>query len=236
MYYFVFDLDDTLYDQLEPFSRAFAKRFAQHMDKGISLNDLFKRNRYHADKVFEASAFGEMDMDDMYIYRMKYAMKDFGIDISDEEALGFQKDYKYYQGKITLPERIEKALDYCKNNDLFMGIITNGPSQHQRSKIEQLGLTRWIPANQMLVSGDYDFIKPSQEIFKTFEEKHGLNIEKTYYVGDSFANDIIGADRSGWKSIWMNHRKRERTDQTVYPDYTLKAEDSLVELIKEITA
>ncbi len=236
MYYFVFDLDDTLYDQLEPFSRAFAKRFEQHMDEDISLNDLFKRNRYYADKVFEASAFGEMDMDEMYIYRMKHAMKDFGIEISDEEALGFQKDYKHYQGKITLPKRIEKALDYCKKKDMFMGIITNGPSQHQRSKINQLGLTHWIPKNQMMVSGDYDFIKPSKQIFKTFEEKHALNLEKTYYVGDSFDNDIIGADKSGWKNIWMNHRNRARTDKAVYPDHILKEDDSLLQLIKAITS
>lgn len=229
---FVFDLDDTLYDQLEPFSLSVEKNLPTHT--GIPIVELYKKHRYYSDIVFEKSSSGEMKMRDMHVFRIKEALKEFNIDISDNEALKFQLDYESYQNQIIITPDIENALNYCKDKNIFMGIITNGPSNHQRNKIRQLNLTKWIPMNRIMISGDYDFAKPDKRIFLSFQEKHGLNPDKTYYIGDSFHSDVVGALESGWKSIWLNHRDREPINN-ISPDYTLGNEDSLLELLIELS-
>lgn len=229
---FVFDLDDTLYDQLEPFSRSVEKNFPTR--KGFTIIELYKKHRYYSDLVFDKSSSGEMDMRDMHIFRIKEALKDFNLNITDNEALKFQLDYESYQNQISIPSYIENTLNYCRDRNIFIGIITNGPSNHQRNKIKQLNLIKWIPLNRIMISGDYDFAKPDKRIFLSFQEKHGLDPHDTYYIGDSFHNDVIGSLQSGWKSIWFNHREREPIND-LSPDYTLGKKDSLLELLIKLS-
>lgn len=234
MYSFVFDLDDTLYDQLQPFSLAFEKNFGEY--KNITLLELYKKHRYYSDSVFEASSTGAMGMREMHIYRIKAAMRDYNIDISNDEALIFQLDYENFQNQITIPSDIRAALEYCQKENYFLGIITNGPSTHQRNKINQLNIIKWVPISRIIVSGDYEFAKPDKRIFLEFQNNHNLNPEKTYYIGDSFPSDVVGAKRAGWKSIWANHRNRDRTDEKISPDFILEKGESLVDLLKRITS
>lgn len=52
---------------------------------------------------------------------------------------------------------------------------------------------------------------PSQikNLFEFVEAKMKLNIDDTYYIADSYINDIIGARNVGWKAVWFNRRRLE---------------------------
>ena len=63
---FLFDVDDTLYDQLQPFQRAYLKMFGE--PEGVDLERLFSRSRKRGDEVFEASQLGTISMEEMYIF------------------------------------------------------------------------------------------------------------------------------------------------------------------------
>lgn len=105
---FLFDVDDTLYDQVQPFARTFYRLYPERKD--IDIHKLFARSRVYSDEVFEDSCTGKITMEEMYIYRVQKALADFGIAISDEQALVFQKYYEEYQGKIELSEQIQTML------------------------------------------------------------------------------------------------------------------------------
>lgn len=228
---FLFDVDDTLYDQVQPFFYALT-------DIGIDIsekdrNSLFARSRKYSDEVFEASAHGEITMAEMYIYRIKRALDDFGIMISDKEALLFQAHYQTHQKNIQLSDEMRRMLEDVKGK-VMLGIITNGPSEHQREKIQSLGLYRWIDEKNIIVSGDLDITKPDPEIFAYAISGMNIKAEDCIFVGDSYENDVIGAARAGMKTVWFN-RRGKKTDADIKPDYTVYREQELHALLVGLT-
>ena len=113
-----------------------------------------------------------------------------------------------------------------------MGVITNGPAQHQWDKVQALGLTKWIPRQNILVSGEAGAAKPDRKIFDLAVCKMGLDRTEAYYIGDSPANDIVGAANAGWRTIWFNRRNKKAF--SIKPDYTVCSEQELCNLIMKL--
>lgn len=79
-----FDIDDTLYNQLIPFKKAYKNNF----DFGYHLMvEMFKKSRMLSDEVFELTEKGVILIEKMHIYRIKKALKIYGYKISDFEVL-----------------------------------------------------------------------------------------------------------------------------------------------------
>ena len=225
----VFDVDDTLYEQIVPFEKAYKNLF--NMD--IDMEKFYLLSRYYSDVKFEASRNGEMTMDEYHIYRIREAAKDLGVYLSDEEALNMQKEYKKNQQKLQMPDITISILELAKENNIKLGIITNGPSEHQWSKVEALGVERWINKDNIVVSGDYDINKPDVRIFEIMQEKLQLPNDSLYYVGDSLENDIVGANNAGWKAIWIN-RYKKKLPENVDTYKIAENNGELFEIIKKI--
>lgn len=213
-----FDVDDTLYDQLQPFKRAL-EEVSAGAAYDIPYEEIFKRSRYHSDVVFEDVQAGRMSKRDMYIYRIQRAFKDFGISMGEKEALEFQSLYSVYQMEIHLVLEFRLILEWCRHRAGTVGIITNGPAEHQRKKIQKLGLERWIDRDCIFISGEMKLSKPDIRLFRLVQERFDLNPRDTYYVGDSFRNDVEGAKNAGWNAIWFNRRKHVLPEHpAVLPD------------------
>ncbi len=227
----IFDLDDTLYDQIQPFKRALERHLAVSEEQ---LGPLYLAFRHHADEVFEAAAIGKMSLKDSHIYRMKAALADFGYQVSDALALTIQIDYDYFQGQLELNPIFPEIFDYCKTQGIAMGIITNGPHRHQLRKIRTLKLLDWIPMEHILISGQVGITKPNPAIFQLLEERLGLPGGQIYYVGDSFDNDVVGAKSSGWRAVWFNHRGRQAPLSSHQPDYVVDEWAQLLPLLKTL--
>ncbi len=226
----IFDVDDTLYNMMDPFEGAFRKLFKErHRD--TDLQKLFVLSRKYSDEVFEATVNGTMSMEEMYIYRIQQSCKDLGIKMTNEEALTFQGYYETNQGKIQMPETMQNILTMLKREEYTLGVITNGPSRHQRNKIEALGVTKWIPMEHIFISGDLDVAKPDPEIYRTVVRKMGGSPDEYLYIGDSFENDIVASKAAGWKAIWIN-RRDTTSEFDVKPDWTVRNDGELYELLR----
>ncbi len=226
---FIFDVDDTLYDMMDPFVRAFRRLYgAEHSN--LDMRKMFVLSRKYSDKVFEDTLNGTMSMKDMYIYRIQHAAADMGIVMTDEEAYQYQLYYQEYQNQITLPDTIAQLLDTLKQQQYTLGIITNGPSEHQRDKIRALGLMKWIPEECIVVSGDYEVSKPDPELFRIAAGKIGGRTEDFVYIGDSPVNDILGPSRAGWKTVWINRRNMINESGAV-PNFTVHDNTELYALL-----
>ena len=225
----VFDVDDTLYEQIVPFENAFKSLF----DIDIDMEKFYLLSRYYSDVKFEASRSGEMTMDEYHIYRIQEAAKDLGVYLTDEQALNMQKEYKENQQKLKMSDTTISILELAKENDVKLGIITNGPSEHQWAKIEALGVEKWIPRENIIVSGDLGINKPDVRIFDVMKEKLQLNVDSLYYIGDSLENDIVGASNAGWKPIWINRYKMKMPKHIKVYKKT-ENNNKLFEIIKKI--
>ncbi|UWD48953.1 HAD family hydrolase [Clostridioides difficile] len=215
----IFDVDDTLYNQLMPFYIAYDKVFSSI--KNISVKDLYIRSRKYSDEVFHLTESGEMPIKEMHIYRIMKAFEELGKFITEKDAQNFQDEYIYQQSQITLIPEMEQVLNFAKEKNINIGIITNGPSSHQRMKLKQLNIEKWVDEENIFISSEVGFSKPDINIFRLAEKFMNLDRENTYYVGDSYKNDVVGAKKAGWKSIWMNHREHRVEALVCKPDFII---------------
>ena len=228
-----FDMDDTLYDQVLPFSQACRQMFADQY-QGL-YEELFAASRRHSDEVFAQAQAGEITMEAMGVYRCRKAFEDFGISVSEKQALEFEQRYKENLKRIFLPDTIEKMLEFCREKEIKTGVISNGAWDHQWQKVRRLGLLRWIPKERIFISGEVGAAKPEPEIFRAVENRLGLGPEALCLAGDSYPNDIFGAKRAGWKAIWLNRRGHRKPEGMPEPDFQVKNEEELFEKVKEIS-
>lgn len=227
----VFDVDDTLYDMAQPFFGAYQRLYGGMYELPMQL--LFLSFRRYSDERFVDAQTGRMTMEDLYIYRLRMTMGEYGIEVTDAEALEFQQIYMSLQYQIKLSPIMKRLLDELQEY-ADIGIITNGESRHQRKKLYSLDVSTWVPEDRILVSGDHAFRKPDVRIFREMERRLNLSPEQLLYVGDAFGLDVVGAHAAGWKSIWFNHRHRAKPDNVVFsPDDEVSSEDELSAVLME---
>lgn len=204
----VFDVDDTIYDQQQPFRNAIKTVFP--CVKSEDMHALYIRFRVHSDETFPKVMSDEWTLEFMRFYRINESLKDLNYpSVSQEDGLSFQKTYEDELDNIVMHPEVTKVFDFLKENNIPMGIITNGPTDHQFKKVKQLQLENWVPTDNIIISQSTGFQKPEREIFDLAAKEFIMDCECTLYVGDSFENDIVGAKNGGWHSLWFNHRLRQ---------------------------
>lgn len=203
-----FDLDDTLHDSMKPFQQALVNLFPDKA-KTLPVEQFYQSTRHYSDLLWEEYENNRITLKELRMKRIQLAGKDFGLNISNDEALCFQQEYEQRQQSLTLFPDAANMLTALKSNNYIIGIITNGPVNHQWKKIESLQLTKWFDKELIFISDAVGFAKPNANIFQTAAKKVKLPPKNILYIGDSWANDVVGALSAGWHAIWMNHRNRQ---------------------------
>ncbi|MBO1306824.1 HAD family hydrolase [Enterococcus sp. 669A] len=210
----IFDVDDTIYDQQQPFRNAVQKVFPYVRMKDMHF--LYIRFRVHSDENFNKVISGDWTLTYMRNYRVCQSLKELNYpEITDEEALTFQQVYEEELDAIVMHEEVRKTLDYLQEQGIALGIITNGPTDHQHKKIMQLDLLNWVNPEHIIISQASGYEKPDKEIFQLAEQQFNLDYERTLYVGDNFDNDVVGSKSAGWQALWFNHRQRQLAENTL---------------------
>lgn len=204
----VFDVDDTIYDQQAPYRLAMERAFP---DFDMSqINAAYIRFRHYSDTGFPRVMAGEWTTDYFRFWRCRETLLDFGYrEIDEATGRTFQEIYEYELENITMLDEMRMTLDFLKEKGVPMGIITNGPTEHQLKKVKKLGLYDYIEPKRVIVSQATGFQKPEKEIFNLAAEQFDMNPATTLYVGDSYDNDVMGALNAGWHALWFNHRGRQ---------------------------
>lgn len=89
-----------------------------------------------------------------------------------------------------------------------VGILTNGPADIQRLKLEQLGAADCFTTT--VVSGEAGVGKPDPAIFELALEGLGTPASETVMIGDSWNRDIEGAESVGMRCIWISNGRTVR--------------------------
>lgn len=199
-----FDLDDTLYDQLEPF-RAALDVFGAGTAR-IPADELYRRFRRHSDALWEPYRAGRLPLERMRVERIRRALGDFGVEAEAGDCLKFQEAYQEGQYRIRLRPGAEDCFEELGSAGFLLGIVTNGPGPHQARKLEALGVGRFIPRERWFISGEIGAAKPDPALFAHVNRATGTRPECCALVGDSTANDVGGAARAGWRAVWFNPR------------------------------
>ncbi|MFD2703347.1 HAD family hydrolase [Paenibacillus shunpengii] len=206
-----FDVDDTLYDHLTPLREALIQRL--HLPETLPYEEIYHRFRYYSDLLSAEKNLSAVptpeDMADMRRRRFMLALAEFGEFINEEQAEAAQAAYLDMQFQIKpFPEAV-KLIQQLKNHGIRVGLITNGPEEHQLAKIKALQMERYVDQQLFFVSGGVGYAKPDARLFQHVNNVTGTLPENCYYVGDSWRNDVVGAIAAGWTVLWFNHRRAE---------------------------
>jgi putative hydrolase of the HAD superfamily len=111
-------------------------------------------------------------------------------------------------------------------------LLTNGSPDLQQEKLD--GTPALIPYfDSIVISGDFGEGKPSTKLFDHAMAQIGITASEGIMVGDKLTTDILGANRVGMTSVWINRHGAFRNDDII-PSYEIKSLSELPELLQRI--
>ena len=112
-----------------------------------------------------------------------------------------------------------------------IGLITNGPADVQRAKIDLLGIEPLL--DFALISGELGVEKPDPAIFHEALRRAGATPEEAIFVGDSPDHDIAGARAAGIRAVWMNRTGRAWLHPDPAPEDEVRDLNALLALLAQ---
>jgi len=112
-----------------------------------------------------------------------------------------------------------------------VGLITNGPSDIQRLKLEQADLTGVF--GREALSGELGMGKPEPAVFVGLLDGLGADPAESVMVGDSWERDVLGGLGAGMAAVWIADGRPvpEQLDRVVAVDSVLELPAALEQLL-----
>lgn len=179
----VFDLDDTLYDEITYVKSGFMKVSKVYMPENPHV--MFEKMM----EILESDGRGKV---------FDNALKHFGFHTrtAATKALGI---YRSHMPKICLNEDAREILLHYKNTPLY--IVTDGNKLVQERKVKALGLEKFV--KKAFITHRYGTIhaKPSPYCFEKIALLEGVKNEEIVYIADNVNKDFIGIKKLGFQSV-----------------------------------
>jgi YjjG family noncanonical pyrimidine nucleotidase len=194
----LFDLDHTLLDSDESERRAYAHTAVRaglddpevHFPRYVAINR----------QMWKAVERGELQPAEVRVRRFEQFNAEIGLDADPAVmaehfvwALGTFGDL--YDGAV-------EVLAACASR-ASLGLVTNGLSDVQRSRLSRLGIADYFDA--IVISSEVGVTKPRPDIFElTFAQLGQPHKDTAVMVGDSLTSDIAGGRNFGIDTCWYN--------------------------------
>ena len=199
-----FDLDDTLYkeiDYLKSAYREIAEYAAGHCEGCSDSVNILAIKAYN--RMLDAYREGLNAFEELNLF--------LGLELPISDYLYI---YRNHKPKIALPEDVAMTLEELQAKGVRIGLITDGRSVQQRNKIEALGLGKWIEEEDIVVSEEFGSEKPALANYEFFMKRYPECHDFTY-VGDNLKKDFIAPNAFGWKTICLKEDGRNIHRQEV---------------------
>lgn len=110
-----------------------------------------------------------------------------------------------------------------------VGIVTNGPAEVQRAKVELLGVAALV--HFIVISGEFGVEKPDPAIFREALRLADATADEAVYVGDSAEHDVAGARAAGLAVVWVNRDGGPWTGVGARPDIEVRGIGEIAQAI-----
>ena len=225
----LFDLDDTLCDYAaarEARLRIAFKRYAACKERGREGIDL---DRMIAASIqlhpHGADHFGEL-------------FSRFGVDDPAEASAAADwyrtnrfHGLKLFPGVDEVFRIVREGLSRHRASASHpLGIVTNGPAEVQRAKLDLLGIKSLV--DFAVVSEEFGVAKPDPSIFHEALRRAGVDAGEAVFVGDSVEFDMVGARDAGIPSVWVNRNGATWTESGPPPTREVRSLDDLPRLLE----
>lgn len=182
----VFDLDDTLYKEID-FVRSGFRHVAQILSEEIpsaDSNDIF-------DVLWQARIQG----DDAY----DAVIRKFQLGLHLKEMM--KEHYRFHHPDISLEEDTRNLLIRLKAAGAVLGIISDGRQIQQTNKITALGLREFVDDKNIIINSDKERYKPDPHSFRNIMARYGDSYY--WYIGDNPTKDFKAPNELGWTTVCL---------------------------------
>lgn len=122
-----------------------------------------------------------------------------------------------------------QTLNQVRHLGIKTGLLTNGESAMQRSKIERFQLAPYFDVIQ--VEGEKGFGKPEIRAYEAILSSLGTTAEDTWIVGDNLEWEVVIPQTIGLFAIWHNYYRKPIPDPTIQPNHILTEIAQLCDLL-----
>ena len=147
------------------------------------------------------------------------------------EVASLSKTITYFKSDCNADEIIQEQFDHWVKPKLYNDTV---PFLQQFNTLPVLILsnidtsdiilaTRFhnIQVNDVITSEDVRAYKPRPELFLEGLSRYKLNANEVIHIGDSITSDVLGANKLGIKTIWLNRLNKQKPGE-IKPDYICK--------------
>lgn len=201
----VFDLDDTLYDEIEYCKSGFA---------AVSEFLANSRASQSAGRIF--TIFWDQFEAGNRSRTFNIALDMLGIQYDDEKIQELVDVYRNHIPKIILPSDSREVLSELKMN-YTLALLTDGFLPAQRLKVEALGIEKYFRIIIYTEQLGRECWKPSPEGFQKIIQDLNEEPTRMVYVADNEKKDFIAPNQLGFSTIQLlrpNHIHRSVATQS----------------------
>jgi len=119
---------------------------------------------------------------------------------------------------------LEGLLAACRAHRLRLAIVSNWDLR-LRPLLEELGFTRW--AHPVLISAEVGCEKPARGLFDLAIRALGAMPGQILHIGDTWADDVLGATACGMQAAWLNPAGKPSPDTTATVHDLRRLEDAV---------
>ena len=224
-----FDLDHTLWDFETNSKETIQELYNTHRlaDLGIvDFDGFYSTYSAHNHRLWDRYTKGFIKQEELRWKRVYLSLLDFKV---ANEPLAKQMSQAYLEilpnKKHLFPYTIE-ILEYLKQRDYKMHLITNGFESVQFKKIKNSGLQDYFI--EVITSEASNSLKPQKEIFEYALKNANASVEKSIMIGDNESADIQGGINIGMDTIFVNHIQVVPTIPATYTITHLKELENIL--------
>lgn len=104
--------------------------------------------------------------------------------------------YRNHFPKIKMAEEVKMVLNYIREKQYKLGLISDGRSVTQRNKLKALDIEHLF--EKVIISEEFGSTKPDCKNYEIFMEDKNSDY---FYIGDNTQKDFIAPNNLGWVTI-----------------------------------
>ena len=201
----VFDLDDTLYDEID-FVKSGFREVSNYLGSEKYFNFMWEEFlKNGSGKIFDK------------------LIKQFSLDVPVSKLVEI---YRFHFPRIYLPKESLELLEFAKNYKT--ALISDGHYITQKNKYNALNLKLDYP----IFSDFYHTKKPELKPFLMVMDK--FSNENYIYISDNPKKDFLAPKKLGWKTIRFKNPKGIYKDIPNNADIEVYSRNEILDRLKEI--
>ncbi len=215
-----FDMDDTLLDTSGGVDEAWqltAAAFAPGL--GIEAEVLNRAIRAQMMAFWKDEAAVEhwrTRLHEARVHNIEQTLLAHALDIAGAKQIA-DHYWDAQSSRFKLFEDSVTTLDSLRTAGFQIGLITNGPAEMQRWKIDRFDLQRHFDV--IVIEGEFGHGKPHPNVFRHAMASVGAEAAQSLHIGDNLYADIGGAKAAGMRAAWIHRDRLEMKESEHLPDH-----------------